>query len=1395
MSNRFYFIYILFFLSVLPFADKYTQQSPISFQNFTTRNGLSANKINDVIQDKLGFMWFATEDGLNRFDGYEFKIYRNIPGDSLSLSSNNIWSLFEDDNGDIWIGTKTGELNRYNYQADNFSRWKIDIRYNEENGITSLFIDSNKNIWLGTYRNGLYLFNAGNSSFKNWNYNPEDPHGISNNYITKIIQDLNGHFWISTYNGLNKFEPQNSNKPFTKFYHKPNNKESINNNLVWSVSVSGFNQNEIYIGTANGVASINVNDLSVKRIPVPFGNEILFGNSVSSVLEDNINEDSVLWLATYGGLVKYNIQSEVAERYIISETIRGSIVSNQINKLYKDRSGVLWLITESGISFWSSKTAKFNPFYYKGINLGEINLLNKKNINAFELSSDGRLWVGSSDGLYSVSFLQNSVKVKNHSIFKGKNIWSLKKDKSNRLWVGSYGEGLFLYDINFEKAEQIEIKSPTFQTNAYNYIKSLCTDKNENLWVGFWGGGIARIKNGFYDIRINESNNNLSLSNNDVWAIHQDRKGRIWVGTNGGGLNLIDDYDKITFIRLNRSAGEKNALSSNDIYTIVESSFSNDDETILWIGTSEGLNKLIINNSHKELREAISDIKITYYTMSDGLPENIIKSILEDSEGNLWISTNSSICKFDISQNKFFNFDNSDGLNNLEFNSNAAIRISNGLLFFGGISGIDYFYEKGIEPSRYIPPVVFTDFFVFNNRVIPGKDSPLLSQISVTEKIELEYSQNVFSFHFAALDYNSPGSIDYAYMMDGFDNDWVNAKNSRSATYTNLNPGEYIFKVKATNSDGVWNEKPALIRVTINSPWWRTYWAYSVYALIIIAGLYFIRKTELNRSKLRNELRLRELESEKLREIEKIKSRFFANLSHEFRTPLMLIKGPVEQLIEGKRDNFDEQIQLVKRNSEKLQNLIDQLLELSQLESGSLSLKAKKENLVSFTKGIFYSFSSLAKQKNIRISFSSSLEKIDAWVDTDKFEKILNNLLSNAFKFTKESGEISVGIETTVKNGKDTAILTVKDTGIGIPEDKIEKIFDRFYQVDDSSRRAYSGSGIGLALVRELVDLHKWEITVLSEPGSGTEFKLTIPLDDEYLNESEKFLTDNIKQIEKLPYEKDKKVNATSLSDTFTSSLPKTENNKNTILLLEDSGDVRIYLKDLLKDNYNILIAENGEEGLSVALEKLPDIVISDVMMPEMDGMEFCKRIKSDWRTSHIPVILLTAKASFESKLEGLETGADDYLTKPFSSRELFVRLKNLLEQRKNLREKYSKDVKFKPENITPNKADQEFLQKAIGVVEKNLSDTEFDSEKFASEMFLSRSQLHRKIQAITGQSTGEFIRTIRLKKAAGLILEKQLSVTQIAFEVGFNSSSHFTKAFKQMFGCLPSEFFHISNS
>ena len=621
--------------------------------------------------------------------------------------------------------------------------------------------------------------------------------------------------------------------------------------------------------------------------------------------------------------------------------------------------------------------------------------------------------------------------------------------------------------------------------------------------------------------------------------------------------------------------------------------------------------------------------------------------------------------------------------------------------------------------------------------------------------------------------------------------DWIPSGKRRFVTYTNLDPGKYTFKVKSTNADGVWSDEFRSIKIVVNPPWWRTLWAYGSYILMIGLGLFAIRRFELSRTMLRNKLKMRQLESEQSTQLEEMKSRFFANLSHEFRTPLMLIKGPLEQLKEEKsNDKYLAKINLIERNSDRLKELIDQLLELSQLENATIPLRASKENLVSTLKGLVSSFESLAKGKNISLTFSSDSESQLSWFDKDKLEKIINNILSNAIKFTPDGGSVLVVIQNKLVNQRQITEIKISDTGVSIPQDKLEKIFDRFFQVDDSTQRTYGGSGIGLALVKEFVDLHKWEISVNSELGRGTEFIINIPIGDDYLNIDEKI---NGEASFKIVDKGSKEIGVKELSQNITDNSEQfnyiISDSKPSVLIVDDSADVREYLKSLLENSYQVFEAANGTEGINSAIEISPDLILSDVMMPSMDGFEFCEKIKSDWHTSDIPVILLTAKASLESKLEGLEIGADDYLTKPFESRELFIRIKNLLEQRKRLKEKYSNDINLltNPKNLSSS--DEMFIKKASQIVESNLDKTNFSTELLAKELLVSRAKLYRKFVAIIGLAPGEFIRTIKLQKAAEMLTQKQLSVTQVAYEIGFSSPAQFTRAFSKQFNCLPSEY------
>ena len=1395
----------------------------VVFHNLSVLDGLPDNHVKSIIQDSSGFIWLGTQNGLARYDGYEFKIFKNEPGNPKSLSNNGIWVLCEGRSGCLWIGTQNGDLNRYDFRKNVFEHWDICGNKNAENYISCLYEDANGNIWIGTYNKGLYRFNTSDKSVKHWLHSDNDGNSLSNDFINAIVPDKDGNLLIGTYAGLNKFNPSNNKSVFEKYFADKTNPNSLTDDLIWNITKSKIDPDIYYISTYKGLTIFDSKTKTFQKLLPLKHPENQFSNSIGSVVEKKSGDGTELWLGGYGGLIKYDMSTKETHQWHHNHKIPQSLISNRINDLLKDRSGVLWIATEDGVSRLSEKILKFG-----GDALRDFSASDRDEINDLEIGSlaqlDGFIFLGTSAGLKYISHMNGKSKLVPVRQFDGINIWSLAAGNSNNLWIGTYGKGLYNLSLASFKAEHIAFQSPTDRVTPYNYVKSVYEDNRGRLWAGFWGGGLAivDIKTGEKKIFRKETGTASSISFNDVWKICQDAFGRIWIGTYGGGLNLYYDQKGDAFYKISEADLK---IINNNILSICEQrkNLPGNNSTILWIGTTDGLLKLEIKNTNKfkDIKGII--INSINYTEKDGLANGVVSDIVEDAAGNLWLATNYGLTEFIVDSEKFINFSSDDGLTGNNFSTGAVLNTRDGFIFAGNNRGLNIFRPEDIQLSYYHPQIVFTGFQIRNKPAEVSDNSPLKQDISYTKEIKLDFNQNTFTLFFSSPDYNGTQLIDYAYLMDGFDKEWIFPGKRNYAPYTNLDPGSYVFKVKATNSDKVWNETPAEIRIIINPPWWKTGWAYAVYIFLIITGLFIIRKFQINRVELRNELKMREFESRKHQELENLKSRFFANLSHEFRTPLMLIKGPVEQLIDNYvkqktgRNGQGEQLNIIQRNSRKLQDLIDQLLELSQLEAASIPLKAKYENLTVLLRGIINTFDYMAKQKNIGFNLMCGEETIFAWIDRDKFEKIINNLLSNAFKFTRENGNIAVSVSPD--KTKVNAEIKISDTGIGIPEDKLERIFDRFYQADDSSRKAFGGSGIGLALVKELVELHKWEISVKSEVNQGTEFVLSIPLGDSHLDEREK-VCEEIAGDEKAALQEEPQAAAIAAEkdENFGKSRRKESNSAGrlSILIVDDSKDVRKYLSELLKSlfqsrtdgnegelspngNINrsdfnqirlvVLEADNGKSGLKTAAEHMPDLIISDIMMPHMDGIEFCQQIKTNWETSHIPVILLTAKASAESKIEGLETGADDYLTKPFDSKELYVRVKNLLEQRRRLKEKFSKEIKIDAEAVTTTSLDNEFLQRALQIAEKNISDAGFDSEAFAKEMFVSRSQLHRKLLAVTGRAPGEFLRLVRLKHAAKLLLENRYSVTQIALEVGFNSPSHFTQAFRRHFNCLPSEF------
>lgn len=1381
------FFLILALLNSLVFYTNLSAQS-IVFNHINTNNGLSNNYVSDLYQDRTGFLWFATDDGLNRFDGYDFKIYRNNPADKNSISDNAVLSFSEDAQGNLWIGTKNGFINKYDPVLDKFTRWEIKSDITKENPINVIYIDKSGLVWIGTYRSGLYRLNPNTGKIDRWVMNENNPASLSNNYVSSIVEDELGSFWIGTFYGLNKLNLQKSFTRFEKYFFDKDIENSLSDNLIWSITQSVIDKNIFYIGTSNGITELIPAQNKFTRIRIDNPANLQFGTGSGVVIDENINGEKILWTNSYAGLVRLKLSNNATTRYLPEKSNTSSIASYQINKMLKDRSGVLWLATNKGLSFLSQKNNKINNTFTSTIFDFNSSKLNEINSTAILKTKSNLLFIGTDKGLFYSNIVAKAGFNKN-LLVPNKTVWSLTEDNSGNVWVGTYGDGLYKLNQTNNRIEKIDALNNIVRSTSRNFIKSLAVDKNNNLWYGTWGVGLAKLNlttnkvEYFHHLK----DNSHSISHDDVWVIFIDSKNRVWIGTNGGGLNLYSELNGGIFHHLIADSKNQISLNSNSIFSICESSLHNNpDETILWIGTSNGLNKVVVDNSNMN-KSSIPEIKtIKCFSNKDGLADNSIKTIVEDKNGNLWLGTSSGITLFDLSKNIFINFTTADGVNGADFNFSSGLSYDDDLIILGGTSGINFLNPKSINLSEYTPQVVISDFQIFNKSIKPSENSALTKSVFTTNEIILSHTQNVFSFLFSALDYNNPSSISYAYMMEGFDEEWITSGTRRYITYTNLNPGKYVFKVRAKNSDGIWSNKIASVVVVITPPWWQTIWALFLYFFVIVFGIWAIVKFQSNRTRLQQELRMREFESYHLKEIEQMKSRFFANISHEFRTPLMLIKGPLEELLRGRiKENLTHHYKMLLRNTEKLQQLIDQLLELSQLESASIPLKKETFDLVSLLKTLSAVFVQLAEQKNIRFNFSSEPESCYVILDKDKFEKIINNLLNNAFKFTDVGGNVTIELFEKIISDKKFALVSIHDSGVGISKENQSKIFNRFFQVDDSSKRNYGGSGIGLALVKELVTLLGWEISVSSNEGEGTEFILKIPClsEEEFINYVALTLTADKNENNNLWETKE-----------FVDEAIQEKNAKALILFVEDQIEVRDYVLGLLKQDYNVLQAENGKAGLQIALSSLPDLIISDVMMPVMDGFELCKKLKTDWKTSHIPVILLTAKATQQSKIEGLEFGADDYLTKPFDFEELSIRIKNLIAQRKLLKEKFSKDINANVELITTNTFDKEFLEKISKIIEAQLQNENFTSVNLAEELFISRSQLTRKLNAISGQGPGEFIRTYKLKRSAQMIIENKLSITQIALEVGFGSPAQFTRAFQKHFSCLPSEFKETSN-
>ncbi|WP_158617936.1 hybrid sensor histidine kinase/response regulator transcription factor [Chitinophaga lutea] len=1336
----------LFLCLLLHYANG--QQPSYEFSTLNIHHGLSNNQVNCIYKDAKGFVWFGTMGGLNRYDGSTFRHFRHRLADSLSLSDDYITGIFAATGHRMYVKTRQGD-NLYDPVLERFSpaaAWLQSLGLPQA-GVATI-LNSGDTCWIAYADSGLYRSIGGRKAARIALHNPRQTR------IADLKQENAGQLMLLFMDGrLTRLDARSGRTLLQT--------DTINQFVPSSpLSLQLFvdNDHDLWVcspGSDFGAVYYNPRSGALHRLTKR--NMLLNNDIVNSIIQDAHGR---IWIGTDHGGINVVDKKDFSAAYVTNRIQDAkSIAENAIYALYKDDQGIIWCGTyKRGVSYYAENKMKFSLYQHKN---GVANSLPFNDVNCFAEDSKGNLWIGTNGG------------------------------------------GLIHFDRKAHTFRQLKHNPADDNSISNNVIVSLYVDRHDNLWIGYYFGGMDYYNHHRFSHYRHDPKDPNSLANKTVWKIYRDRRNTFWAGTLGGGLDRFDPGNGIFY---HNSADQPNSVHSNYI-----TAFAETPEGDLWISTAYGIDVLdkskgifihLLRSTHQLGNDNVSSLLCdsrgrmwagtreglslfdkntrTFRTFrtEHGLPDDNIISILEDRQGNIWVSTSRGLSRItaeegrDGIQLKCRNYDDDDGLQGKVFNVNAALGLRSGELVFGGADGFNIFRPEEIRQYQAAPALVFTSLQLFNKPI--GVNEKFRNHVVLpaalpeTQTLELRYNENDFSIDFASLNFIHSDKNRYTYFLEGFNKEWMLTDGrSRRITYTNISPGDYTLHLKKADEDGRWNSEGISLQIRILPPFWKTPWAYALYIMLAVALLYFSRKLVIHRAHRRFTLQQERQEAQRMHDLDMMKIRLLTNVSHEFRTPVSLILSPVEDLIRKSTNAADkQQFRLIQRNARRLLNLVNQLMDFRKMELQELNPSLVKGELMGFLEEVSHSFSDLAERKGIGFSYTANCGELHVLFDHDKVERIVFNLLSNAFKFTPPGGTVSVTADVTREAELAVLELKVTDTGIGMPAEQLDKIFERFFQSDQPGQYVNQGSGIGLAITREFVKLHNGTISVRSEADKGSCFTVRLPF---------------------TPAGEAAPEAAPPVPKQVTLAGGKKKNKKKkTILLVEDNEDFRFYLKDNLREYYDVIEATDGAAGWQEALARQPDLVVSDVTMPVMDGVELCRKITGDARTRHIPVILLTALAAEEAQLKGLETGAADYLIKPFNFEIMLSRVRNLLSRQAPLQLVIPQK---EPEGANGLSSDEKFMQRALEIVEKNLSDPGFTVEELSRELCMNRVSTYRRIHALTGHPPIEFIRTVRLQRAAMLLTKTEMNITEVAYEVGFNNPKYFARHFKMAYHMLPSAY------